>query len=84
MPALPLPSRPRWYRWGLPTWGVAAAVYSGFLLVTWNFQILLLWLAAPWAALLLVWHGSLQHETIHGHPTRFKCVNTAIGVVPLA
>jgi fatty acid desaturase len=84
MPTQHLPPRPRWYRWGLPTWGVAAAVHSGFLLVTWNFQTLPLWLAAPLAALLLAWHGSLQHETIHGHPTRFKSVNTAIGAVPLA
>jgi hypothetical protein len=51
---------------------------------TWNFHTLPLWLAAPLAALTLAWHGSLQHETIHGHPTRLKCVNTAIGSVPLA
>jgi fatty acid desaturase len=77
------PCRPRWHRWGLPTWGVAAAVYGGFLLVTCNFQTLPLWLAAPLTALLLAWHGSLQHETIHGHPTHSKRVNTAIGAVPL-
>src|SRR5260370_25251527 len=84
MPALPRLRSLRWYRWELPTWCVAAAVYSGFLLATWNFQALPLWLAAPLVSLLLAWHGSLQHETIHGHPTRYKCVNTAIGVVPLA
>ncbi|HEY3638787.1 MAG TPA: fatty acid desaturase [Rhizomicrobium sp.] len=84
MPASTRRSRLSWYRWELPTWGVAAAVYGGFLLVTWNFQTLPLWLAAPSAALLLAWHGSLQHETIHGHPTRLKCVNTAIGAMPLA
>jgi fatty acid desaturase len=76
--------RPRWHRWGLPTWGVGAAVYGGFFLVTWNFHTLPLWLAATLAALLLAWHGSLQHETIHGHPTRLKSVNTALGAVPLA
>jgi fatty acid desaturase len=77
-------SRPRWHRWGLPTWGVATAVYGGFLLVTWNFHALPLWLAAPLAALLLAWYNSLQHETIHGHPTRWKCANTALGAVPFA
>jgi fatty acid desaturase len=84
MPALSRPCLSKWYRWGLPTWGVAVSVYGGFLLVTWNFQTLPLWLSAPVASLLLAWHGSLQHETIHGHPTRFKCVNTAIAAVPLA
>jgi fatty acid desaturase len=43
-----------------------------------------IWLATPSAALLLAWHGSLQHETIRGHPTRYRYVNTAIGWVPLA
>jgi fatty acid desaturase len=33
---------------------------------------------------LLTWHGSLQHETIHGHPTRRRWVNAAIGSVPLS
>jgi fatty acid desaturase len=83
MPALSPPCRPAWYRWELPTWGVVAAVYGGFLLVTWNFQRFPLWLAAPLGCLLVAWHGSLQHETIHGHPTRLKFVNTAIGAVPL-
>jgi len=78
------PCRPRWHRWELPTWGVGAAVYGGFFLVTWNFQTLPLWLATPLTALLLAWHGSLQHETIHGHPTRSRYVNAAIGWVPLA
>jgi fatty acid desaturase len=76
--------RPRWHRWELPTWGIGAAVYGGFLLVTSNFHTLPLWLAAPLAALLLAWHGSLQHETIHGHPTRLQWVNAAIGAAPLA
>ncbi|HEV2099716.1 MAG TPA: fatty acid desaturase [Stellaceae bacterium] len=32
----------------------------------------------------LAWHNSLQHETIHGHPTRSKRVNAALGATPLA
>src|SRR5260370_8058983 len=71
MPALPRLRSLRWYRWELPTWCVAAAVYSGFLLATWNFQALPLWLAAPLVSLLLAWHGSLQHETISRPPTPF-------------
>jgi fatty acid desaturase len=35
-------------------------------------------------AFVLTWHGSLQHETIHRHPTRWRPVNTALGWAPLA
>lgn len=44
----------------------------------------------PWPVLALVggwviaWHGSLQHEIIHGHPTRSVRLNTLIGFAPLA
>jgi fatty acid desaturase len=56
-----------------------------------------LWAAAtffhdrlPWPLLGLVggwviaWHGSLQHEIIHGHPTRSRRINTLIGFAPLS
>jgi fatty acid desaturase len=33
---------------------------------------------------LLTWYGSLQHETIHGHPTGSRGVNSAIGGLPLS
>jgi fatty acid desaturase len=33
---------------------------------------------------LLAWQGSLQHETIHGHPTQYRAINDAIGFVPLS
>ena len=29
-------------------------------------------------------HGSLQHELLHGHPTRFTWLNGALGYVPIA
>jgi fatty acid desaturase len=32
---------------------------------------------------LAAWYGSLQHEVIHGHPTRWPLVNTALAIVPL-
>jgi fatty acid desaturase len=35
-------------------------------------------------SVLLTWYGSLQHETIHGHPTRSRWINAAIGGLPLA
>jgi fatty acid desaturase len=33
---------------------------------------------------LIAWHGSLQHETIHGRPTPWPWLNSAIGFVPLS
>ncbi len=56
-----------------------------------------LWLAAlarhgsmPWPVTVLVlglvatWHGSLQHETIHGHPFRSQRLNALVGSLPVS
>jgi fatty acid desaturase len=32
----------------------------------------------------VAWHASLQHEVIHGHPTRWRRLNEAIGGLPLS
>jgi fatty acid desaturase len=68
----------------LPTLAVAAAVYAAFGLVTWFYHDLPLWLSAPLGCVLLAWHGSLQHETIHGHPTNSRRLNTLLGWLPLS
>jgi len=67
-----------------PTMLVAALIYAGWLALTfWHaaLPIPLIVMAGGW---LIAWHGSLQHETIHGHPTRWHAVNMAIGAVPLS
>ncbi|MBM3532240.1 MAG: fatty acid desaturase [Alphaproteobacteria bacterium] len=73
-----------WRRWELPTWGVAAAIYGAWagLALAWN--ALPAWVSIPVMAWLLAWHGSLQHETIHGHPTRIAWINAALGTPPVA
>ena len=63
---------------------VAAVILGGFLLWSWSFNSLPLWLGAPTGTVLLTWYGSLQHETIHGHPTRSRRINGAIGGLPLS
>jgi fatty acid desaturase len=63
---------------------VVTAIYGGFLLWTWYFRSMPLWLAAPIGTILVAWHGSLQHETIHNHPTRWRWVNILIGGIPLS
>lgn len=68
---------PRRYRAPLewPTLAVAAAVYGGFIATTWFYHALPAWLIVPLGGWLLAWHGSLQHEVLHGHPTRKPRLN---------
>ena len=67
----------------LPTWLVAAAIYGGWLLLTLHTALLPWWIAAPALGCIIAWHNSLQHEAIHGHPTRHRAVNDALGMLPL-
>ncbi len=75
----PAPAKTEW-----PTVLVAVAIYGGWLLATYH-HAALAWpvrlLIGGW---LIAWHGSLQHEVIHGHPTPHARLNTLIGWVPLS
>jgi fatty acid desaturase len=73
------PSRIEW-----PTLGLATIIYGGWLALTWFWRDVPVWLALPLAAWLVAWQGSLQHETMHGHPTRRRAINDAIGYPPLS
>jgi fatty acid desaturase len=80
--AKPLPDHhDRRVEW--PTVSVAIAIYVGWLLLTFFHAALPSPLLALLGGWLIAWHGSLQHETIHGHPTRLPLVNTLIGFPPL-
>lgn len=68
----------------LPTLGIVLAVYTGFFCLTFCFHDLPPWIAAPLLSLLLAWYGSLQHETIHDHPTPSRRFNSLIASPPLA
>jgi fatty acid desaturase len=75
-------NRPARIEW--PTVLLTLAIYGGWLILT-AYHALLPWpqlLAA--GAWLIAWQGSLQHEVIHGHPTRDQRINDAIGFVPLS
>ncbi len=54
---------------------MAAAIYVGFAALTWFYHELPSWLILPAGAYLVAWHGSLQHEAVHGHPTRWRRLN---------
>jgi len=81
--AIATPHRPFWRRWELPTWGLWAAILTGWGLVTARWQAMPLWVLLPAGAWLVAWHSSLCHELIHGHPTRNKRINAALAQPPL-
>ncbi|HLJ19978.1 MAG TPA: fatty acid desaturase, partial [Stellaceae bacterium] len=77
------PALPRWQRAGAPTWIVAALAYGGWIALTLGYHALPWWALLPAAGYVMALYGSLQHETIHGHPTRRRLVNEALGWAPL-
>ena len=58
---------------------MAATIYGSWFALTAGWAEVPAWAAIPAMAWLLAWHGSLQHETIHGHPTSSVRVNAALG-----
>ncbi len=74
----------RWIRrWEAPTWALVVFIYGGWLALTWWWTVLPAWVVLPLGAWLCAWHMSLQHELIHGHPTRNERVNAALAAPPL-
>ncbi|MGY8995854.1 MAG: fatty acid desaturase [Alphaproteobacteria bacterium] len=67
-----------WRRWELPTWAVAIAIYAAWFALTWWHAVLPVWILIPAGAILICWHGHLQHEVLHGHPTRLVWLNEAL------
>ena len=73
--------RPARLEW--PTLTLAAPIYGGWLALTFFWRSVPLWLLVPVGAWLVAWQSSLQHEVMHGHPTRHRRINDAIGWPPL-
>jgi len=67
-----------------PTWIVIVAAHGGWFAVATNAHALGLPLALGLLAVLSCWYMSLQHELLHGHPTRWPFVNMLFGFAPLA
>lgn len=66
-----------------PTWLLVACLYGGWALLAsqyrrWGWPVLAG--LVPFASLYM----SLQHELIHGHPTRWPRFNAMLGYLPLA
>jgi fatty acid desaturase len=73
--------RPRGIEW--PTVALAVAIYGGWLLTTAFHAALPLVVFLPLCTVLTLWQSSLQHEVLHGHPTRSRRINRLFGMPPL-
>jgi len=67
-----------------PTLALAFAIYGGWAALTYWFEAIPGWLSWPIATWLIAWHMSLQHEVLHGHPTKSRRINNALGFPPLS
>ncbi|ADU69837.1 fatty acid desaturase [Pantoea sp. At-9b] len=77
-------ARSWWWRSELPTWLLMLVVYSGWFATLYYGQSLG---GLPTTLLMILfttWYMSLQHELIHGHPTRWPRLNQLFGTLPLA
>lgn len=58
-----------------PTVLLIVATYGALALLMWFYHALPFWVIMPLAGYLIALHGSLQHEALHGHPTRNALLN---------
>src|SRR5579863_6668131 len=77
-----LPPLKRHIEW--PTVALAFIIYGAWLMATYFYRDLPWWGLAAIGAWIIAWQLNLQHETIHGHPTRNRRVNEMIGRWPLS
>lgn len=66
-----------------PTWIVLATNYLAWLLITWNHAAIPWWLMIFAGGFVICIYGSLQHELLHGHPTRSEALNKALVWLPI-
>lgn len=67
-----------------PTWLLLAGVYGAWPGVMLASPWLGPWLATPMMVLVVVLWMSVQHELLHGHPTRWAGFNKVLGYAPFA
>ncbi|NQV45414.1 MAG: fatty acid desaturase [Rhodospirillales bacterium] len=75
--------RPLWDKLELPTWLVVVGVYAAWGALVYAGGGLPWWIFCPLGAVIIAWHGSVQHELLHGHPTRSVWFNSILGWMPL-
>jgi fatty acid desaturase len=68
----------------VPTLLLVLVDYGAWLAITLAYGHWPLAIVAPVTAVLLTLHSSLQHEIVHGHPTRWIGINRLLAIVPLS
>jgi fatty acid desaturase len=66
-----------------PTVAVTVAIAGGFAAVLVAHESMPTFLVVALLAVLGAWYNSLQHEVIHGHPTPWRSLNTAMVALPI-
>jgi fatty acid desaturase len=66
-----------------PTVWLCGLVYLVLGMLVWWHAVLPWWAILPVGAYFACLHTSLQHEVLHGHPTRNRLVNEAMIFVTL-
>jgi fatty acid desaturase len=82
MELIDLPPIKRSVEW--PTAALAILIYALWLGATYEHERLPLWALTALGGWTVAWHMSLQHEIIHGHPTRLRWLNNLVATWPLA
>ena len=77
-----LPEAVWWDRFEVPTWAVLVSNYAAWILLTWYHASIPWWLLLFLGGYSVCLHGSLQHEFLHGHPTRNKALNKLLVWIP--
>ncbi|MGD9680366.1 MAG: fatty acid desaturase [Candidatus Obscuribacterales bacterium] len=65
------------------TWALAFSIYACFIALTLASAKIPAVLLFFFGGFIVCLHGSLQHETIHGHPTGNRLVNSLLAYAPL-
>ena len=71
------------FRAEAPTWAALLSCYALFAAITASAPGAPAGLVYPALAVVIAFHSSLQHEAMHGHPTRSARVNEALVFLPL-
>lgn len=66
-----------------PTWIVLTTNYVVWVMITWHQAVIPWWLMIFAGGFVICIHGSLQHEFLHGHPTRSDALNKALIWLPI-